>query len=57
MEHDLEEVEVAGATLNLPLYLKYAECCPSVDGRVDVAEIPLVRRDFSISLHVPVTRE
>ena len=55
MEHALEERAVARSRLRL-LDLVDAQGRPGVDGRVHVAEVPLVRRDLAVGVHVPLAQ-
>ncbi len=56
LEHALEEDAVAGPPDAL-LDLVDAPGRPGVDGRVDVAEGPLVGRDLAVGVHVPFPEE
>lgn len=54
LEDPLEEVEIL-ASEQLSLDLEHSERRPRVDGRVDVAKVPLVRGQGTVGLHVPLS--
>ena len=56
VKHALEEVAVRAAGIP-PIDLVHAQRRPRVDGRVHVAELPLVGRELAVRVHVPFTRE
>ena len=55
VEDALEERPVALARLR-PLDLEDAQGGPGVDGRVHVGEVPLVRGDLAVGVHVPLAQ-
>src|SRR4029450_4937546 len=55
MEDALEELQVAAAALLL-VDLVDPPGGPGMDRRIDVAERPLVRRQLTIRVHVPLTQ-
>src|SRR5207253_2252806 len=53
VEDALEE-RVVGAAAHTPIDLEHAPGSPGMDRRIDVAEVPLVCRQLSVGVHVPL---
>ena len=56
-EHDLQKLDVARATSNLPLDLEHPERSPGVDWWIDIAEVPFVCWNLAVWFHVPLPRQ